>query len=223
MKASEILTGLPPSLKDVLRAPFRIARLEGPVHASLRVLREEGWLRSYQEKRPVTRDGGPLPWYTYSAIEFLAERLPADANVFEFGAGYSTLWYAQRVARVVSVEPSAVWVERLTASAPPNAEVLCRPDKEGYLEEIARHGIRWDVVAIDSVHRPSTTRVTIDNLTPRGVVVWDNSRLPEFSEHMRDFFAPAGFRELPFGGLVPIVPSFDRTSILYRAENCLGI
>src|SRR5688572_22901839 len=100
------LASLPDGVKLALRLPFRVMGLEGPLHATLRVLREQGWLRSYRERRPVTQGGEPIPWYTYSAIDFLAERLPPDATVFEFGAGHSTLWYARRVARVVSVDPS---------------------------------------------------------------------------------------------------------------------
>ena len=190
------------------------------------MLREEGWLRSNRERRPVTRAGEPLPWYTYAAILFLAERLPPDATVFEFGAGNSTLWYAQRCARVLSVDPNREWAERIAALAPPNAKDVhhAHPTgREGYLSEIAGDGTRWDVVAIDSAWRAESGRVAVQNLSDRGVIVWDNSRLPEFADDMRETFAPAGFRELPFGGLVPIVPSFDRTSVLYRPGNCLGI
>ena len=206
--------------------PARVLGLEGPLHASLRVLREEGWLRSYREGRPVTRSGEPLPWFTYSAIEFLEERLPRDASVFEFGAGSSTLWFAKRCARVLSVDPNLEWVERISAVAPANASVTFHghpADREGYLSEISKEGLRWDVVVIDSAWRGESGRVAIENLSDRGVIVWDNSGLPAFAEYMRDTFLPAGFKELPFGGLVPIVPSFDRTSILYRPGNCLGI
>ena len=220
------LLSLPAGAKLALRMPFRAAGLEGALHASLRVLREEGWLRSYREGRPVTRSGAPLPWFTYSAIEFLEERLPRDATVFEFGAGSSTLWFAQRCARVVSVDPNREWAERIAAAAPANVEVTFHghpSDREGYLSEIASRGIRWDVVVIDSAWRGESGKVAVENLSDRGVIVWDNSNLLEFSTYMRDTFVPAGFKELPFGGLVPIVPSFDRTSILYRPGNCLGI
>lgn len=220
------VVSLPRKLKLGLRLPFRALRLEGPIHANLRVLRDVGWLRSYREQRPVTRNGEPLPWYTYSAIEFLGERLPPDAAVFEYGAGNSTLWYARRAARVVAVDPSREWVRRLTPALPPNAHVVCHPypeEKDEYLDEITKHDGPWDLVAIDSAWREESGEHAIENLTSRGVIVWDNSSLPEFQAIMRNTFAPAGFKELAFGGLVPIVPSFDRTSILYRPDNLLGI
>ena len=220
------LASLSAGAKLALRMPFRAVGLEGTLHASLRVLREEGWLRSYREGRPVTRGGQPLPWFTYAAIGFLEERLPRDAMVFEFGAGNSTLWFAQRCVRVVSVDPNREWAERIGAIAPANAEVVFHghpSDRDGYVSEIASRGVRWDVVVIDSAWRGESGRVAVENLSDRGVIVWDNSGLPDFAGYMRDTFAPAGFKELPFGGLVPIVPSFDRTSILYRPGNCLGI
>lgn len=209
-----------------LRGAARRAGLEGPVHASARVLRDEGWLRSHRERRPVTRSGEPIPWYTYAAIGFLAERLPADATVFEFGAGNSTLWYAARCARVVSVDPNREWVDLLAPALPANATVVHHAHpagKEGWLAEIGRHGVRWDLVAVDSAWREQSTKAALDHLTDRGVIVWDNSTLPDFARILRETLVPAGFLEMPFGGLVPIVPAFDRTSILYRAGNCLGI
>lgn len=217
---------LPPRLKLALRLPFRVLGLEGAIHANLRVLRDVGWLRSYREHRPVTRSGEPLPWYTYSAIEFLNDRLPPDAVVFEYGAGYSTLWYARRVARVVAVDPNRDWVERITPALPPNARVVCQPypeAKDEYLDEITKHDGPWDLVAIDSAWRQESSVHAIENLTSRGVIVWDNSNLPDFQAIMRNTFVQAGFKELGFGGLVPIVPTFDRTSILYRPDNLLGI
>lgn len=173
--------------------------------------------------------GAPIPWYTYGAIEFLAERLPADATVFEFGAGYSTLWYASRTDKVVAVDPNREWVEILGPLLPENATVLWHShphDQAGYLGEIGAHDCLWDVVAIDSAWRVESAAVAIKHLSERGVVVWDNARDDVnhwFQRAWHDTFGPAGFRDLPFGGLIPIVPSFDRTSILYRPGNCLNI
>ena len=60
------------------------------------------------------------------------------------------------------------------------------------MSEITRHGTRWDVVAIDSAWREEAGRLAIENLSARGVIVWDNSRLPQFADYMRDTFTPAG-------------------------------
>jgi hypothetical protein len=80
------------------------------------------------------------------------------------------------------------------------------------------------VIAVDSRFRTPSSEAAIEWLSEAGVVVWDNSRLPEFAELMRNTFEPAGFRALPFGGLTPQTPAFDQTSIVYRpGRNLLGI
>jgi hypothetical protein len=44
------------------------------------------------------------PWLVYEAIDFLEEILQPDWRVFEWGSGGSTLFYANRVAHVISIE-----------------------------------------------------------------------------------------------------------------------
>ena len=70
----------------------------------LGILRDEGWHLSIRQRAPVDADGRPLPWYCYSAFEWLSSRLKSSDRVFEFGSGFSTLWYAERVQEVIAVE-----------------------------------------------------------------------------------------------------------------------
>src|SRR5215470_6163569 len=49
-----------------------------------------------------------LPWLTYPAIRFLANRLQGR-RLFEFGSGSSTLWYADRASEVYSIENDGEW------------------------------------------------------------------------------------------------------------------
>jgi hypothetical protein len=81
---------------------------------------QDGWFRSFEEGAAVDRDGKPLPWYTYPAIEFLQARVRPEMVIFEYGCGNSTLWWAKRVAEVVSVEHDGEWYRRVAARVPPN-------------------------------------------------------------------------------------------------------
>lgn len=55
------------------------------------------------------------PWIPFAARRALEQRLRPDFHVWEVGAGYSTLWLSDRVAKVTSVEASRAWHERLSA------------------------------------------------------------------------------------------------------------
>ena len=112
-------------LRDrIRRSPFASAA----IYRLLRALKDrsldEGWLRSFRVGRPVDVAGNPVPWIAYPAIRFLETRVGADLKVFEYGAGNSTLWWAKRVARVISCESDAAWAEEVRASLPGNAFAL---------------------------------------------------------------------------------------------------
>ncbi len=83
-------------------------------------LTPSGWERSLQEQRPVRADGRALPWFTYGAIEFLDRVVDGGMRVFEYGAGYSTLWW-QRAALVHSVDHDPDWVQELGPELEANA------------------------------------------------------------------------------------------------------
>src|SRR3954452_3854394 len=65
------------------------------------------------------RDGSPLrdavPWMPYRVIEALDRWLAPSMSVFEFGSGGSTLFFARRVRRVVTVEHDAQWAALVQA------------------------------------------------------------------------------------------------------------
>src|SRR4051812_38433389 len=67
-----------------------------------RYLEKIGWAESAISGRPVDGNGDPLPWYSYPCSAFLKGRINKRMHVFEFGSGYSTLWWAKRVATVTS-------------------------------------------------------------------------------------------------------------------------
>jgi hypothetical protein len=59
----------------------------------------------------VTSGGSNKPWMVPSAVSHLAQIISKDWNVFEFGSGWSTLWYAERSGTVTSVEHDPRWYD----------------------------------------------------------------------------------------------------------------
>lgn len=54
------------------------------------------------------------PHFTPKAIRVLESRLHKDMKLFEWGSGVSTLWFAERVSQVVSIEHDPFWHEQVT-------------------------------------------------------------------------------------------------------------
>ncbi len=188
-----------------------------------------GWLESAVRREPVDRDGRPLPWWTYGAIRFLGPRLQPSMRVFEYGSGNSTLWLAERVGAVVSVEHDRAWQERVAARAPAN--VTCRwvPLGGRYPESVLEWNTDsvapaapFDLVIIDGRRRAECTPHAVRALAPAGVILFDNTDRVRYRQALRAL-AEAGFRRLDFFGLGPVNASAEQTSILYRPDNVLGI
>src|ERR1700721_952334 len=67
------------------------------------------------------------PWITYPAIDFLLQFDFSDASVFEWGSGFSTLWWSQRCRRIASVESNQDWVPYIKQLLPKSVDLLVTP------------------------------------------------------------------------------------------------
>lgn len=185
------------------------------------VLSEVGWFDSYRTLESIDANGQPLPWYTYSFIDFLDTRLSKELRVFEFGSGNSTIWYSERVKEVVAVEHDKAWAEKLSPRLPSNAAILLEEEEAKYISAVSDAG-PFDIVVIDGMWRESCAPHALAALTNQGVLIWDNSDRAEL-DRARHLFQKASFRELRFTGFAPTSPEVASTSVLYRSSNCLGI
>lgn len=188
-------------------------------------LREAGWFESAIAGQSIDREGRPIPWLSYPALYFLERRLPAlpDLKVGEYGCGHSTLWWAERAARVVSVEHDARWLAAMAAKVPAHVQLIERAQQpeRAYAEALCPHA-PFDVIAIDGRNRVACAAVAKSLLSERGVILWDNSDRLQYAAGLSDLSA-SGFRTVPFGGLGPIALFQTETAILYRDGNLLGL
>lgn len=187
-------------------------------------LRSSGLYHSYRQGYPVDTSGRPLPWMNYPVIRLLDQRLAADLRVFEFGSGYSTLFLAERVAQVVSVEYDAAWHRRVSELVPDNVTLL-HVDFEydgDYCRSIGVQAGEFDLVIVDGRDRVRCAEQALASLSERGVILFDDSDRENYAESIRAL-AERGFRTLDFEGLKPLGHELHRSTLLYRPGNCLGI
>lgn len=214
---------IPLSLKNIVWKTVRGLGLGGLVlqYYPNSFLRNAGWFRSFREWQSVDAAGRPLPWLTYAFLHFFEPRLNPDFRMFEYGCGFSTMWYAARVKNIVAVENNAFWAEKVTTQLPSHGKVVLREDPDAYVNEVRNHP-KFDIIVIDGVFRERCWEPALESLLPEGVIVWDNSDREDFDtgyQHLQAY----GFRELPFYGLSPSDFVATRTSVLYRSANCLKI
>lgn len=76
-----------------------------------------------------------LPWISFGALRFLEGFLRPSMQVFEYGSGGSTVFFANRCQSVVSVEDDAEWAQRVRdrLNGAQNATVIFSPTAQiGY-------------------------------------------------------------------------------------------
>jgi hypothetical protein len=183
-----------------------------------------GWVESIKRGYPCRADGSELPWINYPVIRILEERLRKDLNVFEFGSGHSTLFFAHLVRHVGSVENDPAWFDFMKARIPDNVTLLLRTkDTDGkYCRSISETKSEYDLVLVDGKDRLNCVLQAMKNLSARGVILLDDSERPEYVEGMVSM-KKKGFLALTVEGLKPTGDGAVRTTIFYLEHNCLSI
>lgn len=183
-----------------------------------------GWFKSFESKQSVDMNGNPIPWVTYSFIDFIQERIAKTHAIFEYGSGNSTHYYASKAETVVSVEHDEAWFNSVKGSNPKNAEIIfCALHINGdYSRMAAQTGKKYDVIIVDGRDRVNCCKHSVDALADGGVLVLDDSERADYNEG-RIFLKNKGYKELKFSGISPGLFYYKSTSVFYKANNCLDI
>jgi len=151
------------------------------------------------EKTPLDLE---IPWFSYAAIDFLEDFLKPNMSVCEYGSGGSTLFFAQRVNSVFSIEDNAKWFELLSARLLQkdirNVTLKLCPfdfkEPKGFENSEYLHAIpdqRFDVIVVDGSEewtqvRPICFQKAEARVKQGGIIVVDDSwRYPRLRQSSR--------------------------------------
>lgn len=158
----------------------------------------------------------PVPWLPHSATGFLESFLQPEMRVFEWGSGGSTLFFAKRVALVVSVEHSGNFLpsirEALVEHKIENCDLLHIPPELGEIgthvsnpehyfsghypgQNFERYASAidgrelFDLVMVDGRARPSCIKHGHELVRPGGYLMLDNSSRSHYRPALAEFLA----------------------------------
>jgi hypothetical protein len=200
--------------------PLRVAgtTILAPILFSLK----SGHARSALGQRAVDAAGKPTLWVTYPTIDLIRCKDLRGRSVLEFGAGQSTLFWAHRAHKVVSMEDNVTWYEDVRGRLPPNADVHLVPtDLTGVRELLGRHD-RFDIILVDGLDRAAACTLARSFVADAGVVILDNADVQWGSEGtaaIMQAFRREGFQRVDFYGIAPGVLDPHCTSLFFR-ERC---
>lgn len=139
---------------------------------------------SFQKRNPG------LPWLTESSILLLESWIKSSDIGYEWGSGRSTIWFASRSAKIISVESNNIWFEKISKVAKSEnliskidyhhiscpfedyEEINCHE----YCDQILSYPDRtFDFILVDGLMRLKCLENSIKKVKIGGIIILDNS------------------------------------------------
>lgn len=128
------------------------------------------------------------PWITPEAVRLLESLLRPSDRCVEFGSGRSTLWFAERVGHLTSVEHDERWHATVSNTISErnlgNIDYILaprdQPDESGNRSTYARIALNFtdasvDFSLIDGLYREYVTALMMPKIKPGGMLAIDNA------------------------------------------------
>ncbi|MBL9168407.1 MAG: hypothetical protein JNN07_11750 [Verrucomicrobiales bacterium] len=212
--ADRLRSTLPKPLWECLRKASNAVL--GPLHFSL----ETGHLRSCLASKAMTRQGEPIPWFTYSAIQFLMMKNLSSKTLLEWGAGQSTFFWGKRCKSVTSFEADSDWFRKLQPLVPSNVELHLVKNDISDVDHLL--GTRkFDLVVCDGLDRYKCAERSLQLLNANGAVIIDNSdgnQGPKPGFGFIDLYRTEGYSRIDFYGYPPGNTVQQSTSIFFKGD-----
>ena len=178
--------------------------------------------RSIDEKVCLDRDGNPIPWYTYPAIEYLSQFDYTKKKIFEFGCGYSSLFWAKRAQLVISIEDNPKWFEKWRQEFhSDNLDIRWRDEGEIYEKAIFEQEDLFDVIVVDGKRREKCCETAVQKLADGGMIILDDSdRINTSQEYVKavDVLRKADLLQVDFYGFCPMNNYTKTTSLFFKRD-----
>ena len=178
--------------------------------------------RTIDERVCLDKDGHPLLWYTYPAIEYLRQFDYKEKKIFEFGCGMSSLFWAMRAKKVVSVEDNPEWFAKWQKEFNmPNLEVRCRSSDNLYERAVFEDEDRYDVIVVDGKRRAACCEAAVRKLADGGMIILDDSdRVNTSAEYAAAIAALQrnNLLQVDFYGFCPMNNYTKTTSLFLRRD-----
>ena len=178
------------------------------------IVRKMGFEDSFNTKSSIDKNGNPIPWFSYPAIEFLKEMNFSDCSVFEYGSGNSTFWWAEQARKVTAVEHDKKWYMQLQEKLSGNATVLFCENDIAYSAALTE---MYDVIIIDGLWRDLCAVEALKHIKNDGIIILDDSQrvqsLEEYKKTLEVLRADTRFIQIDFFGFCPMAPCTKVTTL----------
>ena len=178
-------------------------------HLAANIKYQYGFCESKRTQKPIDQSGEKLPWFCYPSIEYLSSLDLSGLNIFEWGSGHSSVFFAKRAQSVVSIESDPEWYEYGKTILSPNQSLLFRTG-DSYPMAIHEQKTKYEVIVIDGIMRSSCARQAISALARGEIIIFDNT---DWWPKTCLFLRSRNLLQIDFHGFGPMVDFTTTTSL----------
>jgi len=146
----------------------------------------------------IKDEGGMImPYFTHPFLEVLRGWNISDMDLFEWGAGFSTLWFSRRCRSITAVEHTEYWAKSLRVLAvtmnergagnhtravfPAIVHIPTPSDNinhggiaQEYCSYIDTYDRKYDIIIIDGIYRNQCVIKALQHIKKGGIIIFDN-------------------------------------------------
>ncbi|RIW12269.1 class I SAM-dependent methyltransferase [Algoriphagus lacus] len=181
------------------------------------------------------------PWIAHFAFQRLKSLIRPNMSVLEFGSGGSTLYLADKVESIYSIEHDPFWFKEIHKELekyPSVTHVLVSPEKKEGVEQyksvngLFSTGLDFekyahaadhlpdnsiDLLIIDGRVRPQCLKQTKSKLKPGGILLFDNADRESYQETIKSELN--GWKMEMYNGVTVYDAFFNETRIYYKPSH----
>lgn len=154
-----------------------------------------------KDKHYIDKNGDVYPWFNPMSFDLLESIVNPLFNVFEWGAGYGTLWWGKYTNSILAIEHNKDWYNKINdwivKVGLHNTSIKYIPIKtqrELYPKIIKEQKNKFDLIVIDGKDRVDCAKYAKDMIKEYGWIILDNSDrldLYPIRESLKDWEAQA--------------------------------
>ena len=169
-----------------------------------------GFLESSRSDVPVNNKNQIMPMYTYPCYEWLDSIDWTGSKVFEFGTGYSTVWWQNKKVDYYGVEDDGEWYQRIIKLINgKQLKVKYEIDLKKYMKTIYDYDFKFDVIVIDGLVRFDCIKPELVKIKDNGMIIFENS---DWHKSCKEELDKTDLIPIHFHGFKPIHVDSETTS-----------
>ena len=169
-----------------------------------------GFLEASRSDVPVNIKNQIMPMYTYPCYEWLDSIDRTGSKVFEFGTGYSTVWWQNKKVDYYGVEDDGEWYQRIIKLINgKQLKVKYEIDLKKYMKTIYDYDFKFDVIVIDGQVRFDCIKPALEKIKDNGMIIFDNS---DWHKSCKEELDKTDLIPIHFHGFKPIHVDSETTS-----------